>query len=89
MTPRAIRSRYQRSTGCSLVNPWPPSSCSRVSPGFWLAPAVTNAGLKAIDIADKFSLVEVPASEASSIIAALRGTKIRGKKVVVREDRGG
>ena len=26
MTPTARRSRYHRSTGCSLTNPWPPSS---------------------------------------------------------------
>ena len=28
MTPAARRSRYQRSTGCSLTKPWPPSSCT-------------------------------------------------------------
>lgn len=41
-----------------------------------------------IDIADKFSLVEVPSSKAASIISALRGTTIRGKKVSARLDRG-
>ncbi|MDQ2681299.1 MAG: DEAD/DEAH box helicase [Candidatus Eremiobacteraeota bacterium] len=41
-----------------------------------------------IDIADKFSLVEVPASKATAIITALRGTTIRGKKVSARLDRG-
>ncbi|HEY2378070.1 MAG TPA: DEAD/DEAH box helicase [Gemmatimonadaceae bacterium] len=48
---------------------------------------VSPDGIGAIDIADKFSIVEVPDSEAKSIIAALRGTKLRGKKVLVREDR--
>jgi ATP-dependent RNA helicase DeaD len=40
-----------------------------------------------IDIADKFSLVEVPGASADSIIKALRGATIRGKKVLVRYDR--
>ncbi len=40
-----------------------------------------------IDIADRFSLVEVPGNSADAIIAALRGATIRGKKVLVRRDR--
>jgi ATP-dependent RNA helicase DeaD len=40
-----------------------------------------------IDIADKFSLVEVPGSAVEGIIAALRKATIRGKKVAVRRDR--
>jgi ATP-dependent RNA helicase DeaD len=48
---------------------------------------VSPDGIGAIDIADKFSIVEVPEREAKSIIAALRGTTLRGKKMVVREDR--
>jgi len=40
-----------------------------------------------IDIADKFSLVEVPGSAVDGIIAALRKAAIRGKKVMVRRDR--
>src|SRR5690606_2387747 len=32
MTPIARRSRYQRSTGCSLMNPCPPSSWTPVLP---------------------------------------------------------
>ena len=50
---------------------------------------IDSAGIGAIDIADRFSLVDVPAEDADAIIAALRGTKIRGKKVMVRADRGG
>ena len=42
----------------------------------------------AIEIADRFSLVEVPADRADGIIRALRGTTIRGRKVIVRFDRG-
>jgi ATP-dependent RNA helicase DeaD len=42
----------------------------------------------AIDIADRFSIVEVPGDSADTIIRALRGTTLRGKKVMVRLDRG-
>ncbi|MDQ2871651.1 MAG: DEAD/DEAH box helicase [Candidatus Eremiobacteraeota bacterium] len=42
----------------------------------------------AIDIADKFSLVEVPGAAVERILTALRGTTIRGKKVSARRDRG-
>jgi ATP-dependent RNA helicase DeaD len=46
-------------------------------------------GIGTIDIAEEFSLVDVPQDEARSIIAALRGTTLRGKKnVAVRLDRG-
>ena len=48
---------------------------------------VDPSGIGAIDIADRFSLVEVPGDEADAIMHALRSTKIRGKKVLVRRDR--
>lgn len=41
----------------------------------------------AIDIAERFSLVEVPTQSANEVIAALRGTTIRGKRVMARRDR--
>jgi ATP-dependent RNA helicase DeaD len=47
-----------------------------------------SRAIGAIDIADRFSLVEVPSAEADNVIEALRGTTIRGKKVTVRRDRG-
>jgi len=49
---------------------------------------LTNEVIGAIQIADKFSLVEVRAEHAQRIIKALRGTKLRGRKVTVRLDRG-
>jgi ATP-dependent RNA helicase DeaD len=49
---------------------------------------VTSRDLGAIEIADGFSLVEVPESIADHVIEALRGSAIRGKKVTVRRDRG-
>jgi ATP-dependent RNA helicase DeaD len=48
---------------------------------------VPSRALGAIEIADKFSLVDVPESLAEEIIKALRQTTIRGKKVTVRRDR--
>jgi ATP-dependent RNA helicase DeaD len=48
---------------------------------------INSREIGAIDIADRFSIVEVPAASANGIIAALRGTTIRGKKVVVRFDK--
>ncbi|MEW6154175.1 MAG: DEAD/DEAH box helicase [Actinomycetota bacterium] len=44
----------------------------------------------AIEIADRFSLVEVPADAADEVVAALKATTIKGRKVTVRrahEDR--
>jgi ATP-dependent RNA helicase DeaD len=50
---------------------------------------VDARGIGTIDISEEFSLVDVPQDEAHSIIAALRGTTLRGKKnVAVRLDRG-
>jgi ATP-dependent RNA helicase DeaD len=43
----------------------------------------------AIDIADRFSIVEVPEDSAANVIEALRQTTIRGKRVSVRRDRFG
>jgi ATP-dependent RNA helicase DeaD len=40
-----------------------------------------------IEIADRFSLVEVPESVADEVIAALRRTTIKGRKATVRRER--
>ena len=48
---------------------------------------VPSRSLGAIEIADGFSLVEVPEALADRIIAALKATKIRGKKVNVRREK--
>jgi ATP-dependent RNA helicase DeaD len=60
-----------------------------------LVGAIANeAGLNgrqigAIEIADKFSLVEVPEAAADQVVAALRGRLIKGKKTTVRRERFG
>lgn len=48
---------------------------------------IESRALGAIEIADKFSLVEVPESMADDIIAAMRAATIRGKKVQFRRER--
>ncbi|MDC0708193.1 DEAD/DEAH box helicase [Stigmatella sp. ncwal1] len=59
-----------------------------------LVGAITGeAGLEssqvgAIQIADTFSLVEVPEPFANQIVTALRQATLRGRKVTVRRDRG-
>ena len=62
-------------------------------PGDLVGAIANEAGIDAraigaVDIADRFSLVEVPDEAVDEIIGALRSTTIRGKKVVVRRDRG-
>jgi len=49
---------------------------------------VTSRDLGAIEISDRYSLIDVPESRAEEIMAALRATKLRGKRVKVRLDRG-
>jgi ATP-dependent RNA helicase DeaD len=48
---------------------------------------IDSGELGAIEIADRFSIVEVPTRLMASIITALRNTTIRRKKVAVRPDR--
>jgi ATP-dependent RNA helicase DeaD len=48
---------------------------------------LSGRDIGAIEIAQRFSLVEVPAGVADDVIAALRGTKIRGRRVTVRHER--
>jgi ATP-dependent RNA helicase DeaD len=49
--------------------------------------SIDSRQIGAIDIADSFSLVEVPERDADAIVAALRKTTIRGKTVKVRRER--
>ena len=43
--------------------------------------------LGSIEIADNFSLVEVPELLADEIVAAMRKATLRGQKVMIRRDR--
>ena len=69
-----------------------PAATAGIRPGDLVGAITGEAGvpsraLGAIEIADKFSLVEVPDALADRIIAALKATKIRGKKVNVRREK--
>lgn len=50
---------------------------------------VSGREIGSIEIADRFSLVEVPQSAAEEVISRLRGTTIKGRKATVRRDRDG
>jgi ATP-dependent RNA helicase DeaD len=63
-----------------------------VRPGDLVGAIANEAGVDsrdigAIEIADRFSLVEVPDDAVDDIINALKTTTIRGKKVLARRDR--
>jgi ATP-dependent RNA helicase DeaD len=63
-----------------------------IRPGDLVGAITGEAGIQsraigAIEIADGFSLVDVPEEMADDIIVALRATKIRGLKPTVKRDR--
>ncbi|MFZ4755523.1 MAG: DEAD/DEAH box helicase [Miltoncostaeaceae bacterium] len=47
---------------------------------------IAGREIGAIQIADRFSLVDVPTSAAEKVIAALRAGSVKGRKVTVRRD---
>ena len=49
---------------------------------------IAGREIGAIQIADRFSLVDVPASDADRVVQALRAGSLKGRKVTVRRDRG-
>ena len=48
---------------------------------------LTGKDIGAIEITERFSLVDVPESEAEAVIKALRSSVIKGRKVMIRLDR--
>ena len=50
---------------------------------------LSSRDLGIVQIADRFSIVEVPAASADEVIAAMRRTSLRGQRVSVRRDRDG
>ncbi|MFR9777909.1 DEAD/DEAH box helicase [Micromonospora sp. MS34] len=50
---------------------------------------VSGRDIGSIEIADRFSLVEVPYAVADEVIQGLRGSTIKGRKATVRRDRDG
>ena len=49
--------------------------------------SLSGRDVGAIDVSERFSLVEVPEESAEEVIAGLRQTLIRGRKVTVRRER--
>jgi ATP-dependent RNA helicase DeaD len=49
--------------------------------------SLSGRDIGGIEIADRFSLVEVPESAADEVIAALRHSTIKGRKATVRRER--
>jgi ATP-dependent RNA helicase DeaD len=65
---------------------------SNIRPTDLVGAIVNEAGIEpreigAIEIADRFSLVEVSDEVVDRVIAALRGAKIKGKRLTVRLDK--
>lgn len=50
---------------------------------------VPARALGAIEIADSFSLVEVPGELADEIVTAMKGASLRGQKITIRRERAG
>ena len=48
---------------------------------------LSSRDLAIVQIADRFSIVEVPAAAADAVIEAMRRTSLRGQRVSVRRDR--
>ncbi len=49
--------------------------------------SLSGRDIGAIEIAERFSLVEVPSARADEVIDALRGTLVKGRKVTVRREK--
>ena len=49
--------------------------------------SLSGRDIGAIEISGRFSLVDVPEAAADEVIAALKGTKIRGRRATVRRER--
>ena len=48
---------------------------------------ISNKDLGAIEIQDRFSLIEVPDELADDVIAAMKKTSLRGQRVSIRRER--
>lgn len=48
---------------------------------------LSGRDIGAIEITERFSLVEVPESAADEVVAALRGSVIKGRKTLIRRER--
>jgi ATP-dependent RNA helicase DeaD len=90
--PKARRGRARHEEGQFVRLYVPLGKSAGIRPGD-LVGAIANEAqidsslIGSIEITDKFSLVEVPETEADSIIAALSRSTVRGKRVKARRER--
>jgi ATP-dependent RNA helicase DeaD len=93
--PRRDRSSARRRDGTDVTRLYVAlGRIAGVRPADLVGAIANEAGIDsrdigAIEITDRFSLVEVPDDSADDIIRALSGTTIRGKRVAARRDRAG
>ena len=74
-------------TGMGLISPLgndPARAFDRLLAG---ESGISAREIGAIQITDRFSLVEVPAAAADAIIVAMRRSTIRGRRPTVRRER--
>ncbi len=87
------RSKGRTSPQWDVANLWIGAGrLAKVRPGDLVGAIANEVGIDssaigAIQIADRFSLVEVPDEIADDIVEALRRTTIKGRQVLVRRDR--
>ena len=86
--PAAARAPAARRRGCSSA----PGRDAGIRPGDLVGAITGETGLTgrdigAIEIHQRFALVEVPESAADEVVQALRATMIKGRKATVRRDR--
>ena len=73
---------------CSWGPAVPPESGRRISSASSPRKSyLSGKDIGAIEIADRFSLVEVPETAADDVVAALRQVSIKGRKTTVRRER--
>ena len=90
---RGTRTRGAREDDYDRVRLWIGAGRKAgIRPGDLVGAITGEAGLPSnvlggIEIRDNFSLVEVPELHADEIVAALKKSSIRGKKVTIRRDR--
>ena len=71
---------------------FPVGRAARIGPGDLVGAITGETSLQgrdigAIEITEKFSLVEVPAGSVDEVIDAMKGATIRGRRVNVRRER--
>src|SRR6185369_10043449 len=92
--PPPVKTQFNPITGREMVRIWVGAGkLAGVRPQDLVGAIANEAGVAgaligAIQITDRFSLVEVPEETAEQVIKGLGKSNIRGKKVQVRRDAG-